>query len=97
MKFAVIGDLHLGKTTLDNKIPNFLDEQFKVLNKVLEDIKNNKLKDIILLGDVFDIPNPEMVIVTKFLNFIKSYKEFNLPGFAEIMTNIPRTCYNRSF
>ncbi len=78
-EFIAIGDLHLN--SLNNIFPNLNTEPndliYKALNSALRWARDNGIKDIILLGDVFENPNPSQAEQRRFLNFLVKNKRFN--------------------
>lgn len=75
MSIMKVGDVHLGKNlnlgkvSLDNN--SRLEDQFKLLDWVLTQAKNNSVTDIIFTGDIFEDPSPEIIILRMLATWIK--------------------------
>lgn len=72
-KWGVIGDLHLNK--LSHKIPNHLNKQFRMLDKIMKRIQDEGITNVVLLGDVFDKPNVTPGLIIRLIMFFNKYKE----------------------
>lgn len=68
MKILHLADLHIGK-----KVNGFcmLNEQKFVLSQALELIKNENIEAVLIAGDVFDRPIPQIGALEVFDNFLK--------------------------
>ena len=75
MNIMCVGDVHLGKNlnlgkvSLDNN--SRLEDQFKLLDWVLHQANENKVKDIFFTGDLFEDPSPEIFILKLFAFWLK--------------------------
>lgn len=73
--FMIVGDVHLGKNlnlgkvSLDNN--SRLEDQFVLLNWVLDQAHKEKVSDIFFTGDLFEDPSPEILILRMFATWIK--------------------------
>lgn len=71
----IVGDVHLGKNlnlgkvSLDNN--SRLEDQFKLLDWVLDQATANKVKNIFFTGDLFEDPSPEIFILKLFAVWLK--------------------------
>ena len=70
MKILHLADLHLGKILQEQ---SFLEDQEYILNKIIENIKEEDIETILISGDIYDrsIPPTEAVdLLDKFLNIL---------------------------
>ena len=88
-QYAVIGDLHLNK--LQSLIPDHLERQEKVLHAIIKDVHAHGLKNVVLLGDVFDTPRPPTKVMLSLLEFLHSYSDIE---FTWLMGNHDRHSQN---
>lgn len=73
---AVIGDLHLDK--LARRIDNHLVLQFMVLRTILQRVRDEGIKTVILLGDVLDKPTVEVGLLMALIRFLDEYKDLEI-------------------
>ena len=75
MNIMCVGDVHLGKNlnlgkvSLDNN--SRLEDQFKLLDWVLDQATENKVQDIFFTGDLFEDPSPEIFLLKTFAFWLK--------------------------
>jgi DNA repair exonuclease SbcCD nuclease subunit len=66
-----IGDLHVGK--LSHMIPSFTERQIKTLRAVLAKEIALGATDCILLGDVFNVPEPSQALIVAVLSVVAEF------------------------
>lgn len=74
MKIMHLGDLHLGKTVLEQ---NLIEDQKYILNEVHKIIDNEKIETVLLAGDIYDksIPPTEAVnLLDEFITKLQDKK-----------------------
>ena len=78
MKILHLGDLHIGK-----KVNGFcmLEEQKYVLQEALELIKNEKISSVLISGDVFDKPIPQVFALNLFSQFLSELNKLKIKVF----------------
>ena len=84
-QWAVIGDLHLNK--LRTLIPDHLERQQNTLHTILDQVQEQGLDNVVLLGDVFDVPNPATEVLLALLHFLNTYSNVH---FTWLMGNHDR-------
>lgn len=78
MKILILGDIHLGKSINIGK-PGFgkvlnsrINDQFYLLNWVLDKAKEKGVEHIVITGDVYNEPKPHPSIINLFMRFLKA-------------------------
>ncbi len=75
LKFVHFADVHLGSWR-ENKLKNL---NFKTFEEVINNILKEKIDFVVISGDLFDIPMPDLEILKKTMNLFKKLKEKNVP------------------
>ena len=75
MRILHLADLHLGK-----KVNDFcmLNEQKYVLNQAIELVKKENIKAVLIAGDVFDRPIPNIPSLELFDFFLKELNSLSI-------------------
>lgn len=73
LSFVAVGDIHLnGLNFLEDYVENPDDMIYKALDDAVTYAKDNGITVLIILGDIFDNPNPSQESQKRFLNYLKS-------------------------
>ncbi|MBW9212740.1 MULTISPECIES: exonuclease SbcCD subunit D [Terrabacteria group] len=72
MKFAHIGDLHLGKVVNGH---SFLEDQRYILNQILQQLEIKKVDCLLIAGDIYDKSVPSIEAMGVLNNFLKALHE----------------------
>lgn len=76
MKAIILGDVHVGKGTsigkpgIGNTLNSRVQDQFRLLDWVLQTAIDNDVFDIILTGDVFEDSKPHPTLISLFLEWL---------------------------
>lgn len=76
MRFVVLGDTHIG--ALDNLFSNGTDYSLHGWKYALEYCRENAIKTLIQLGDIFDSPYPRDDQIQKFLSLLFKFSDVNV-------------------
>lgn len=80
----ILGDVHigasasLGKTVIGSNINSRILDQINLLDWTLERAIHYHVTDIVLTGDVFDDPKPQISLITLFVSWIKKCQLNNI-------------------
>ena len=75
MRFAHLGDLHIGKRVNDFLM---LKDQEYVLGQIIDIIKNEKVEAVLIAGDVYDKQVPSLEAVNLFDDFLTKLAELDV-------------------
>ncbi len=76
-----MGDAHFCDYVPIKRTDDFLDAQFRKLDKIRELSDIHQVEVVILLGDVFDKARPAMWLVNKVINYLN---KFNVPVYSVV-------------
>jgi exonuclease SbcD len=80
----IVGDLHLGSGQRNGKpgigatINSRIDDQFNLLDWILDKAINELISSIIITGDIFDDPKPQPSLITLFVSWLKKCQAHNI-------------------
>src|ERR1700723_4601818 len=83
-KAIILGDPHIGKnqsqgkSTVGSALNSRLEDQFKLLDYVLDSAIENHVDHIIITGDVWEDPRPRSELITMFIAWLKKCQAYNL-------------------
>jgi DNA repair exonuclease SbcCD nuclease subunit len=83
-RILLLGDTHCGKsssmakTVVGANINSRVDDQFNLLDFVLEQAIENGVSDIIITGDIFEDPKPHPTLLALFLLWLKKCRAQNI-------------------
>ena len=74
MKVLIVPDIHLGSKSFGKDFPDQLNsriqDQFSLMEFVYDKAVENKIDQMILLGDVFDKEEPEPILISSFFKWL---------------------------
>ena len=80
----IVGDLHLGsgqkngKPGIGSTLNSRIEDQFNLLDWILEKTINECIDNIIITGDAFDDPKPPPFLITLFVSWLKRCQSHNI-------------------
>lgn len=82
-KFIILGDVHIGgQSSVGKTIPGFLNsrvlDQLNLLDWTLQQAVDNYCSDIIITGDIFEEPIPEITLIKHFMKWLNSCSHNNV-------------------
>ena len=78
-KILVVGDQHLWHTTPENRVDDYMQATLEEFEECFEIAKSNNVDAIILLGDLFEKPEPNALVRNQVLRL---FRECIIPIYA---------------
>jgi DNA repair exonuclease SbcCD nuclease subunit len=75
MEVVAIGDPHFGSKTLAKLYPNITHLQIAEISKAFDYAISRSIKNVFILGDIFDSPNVDSHVFSDVFKFFWSYKD----------------------
>ena len=75
MRFAHLGDLHIGKRVNDYLM---LNDQEYVLGQIIDIINDEKVDAVLIAGDVYDKQVPSLEAINLFDDFLTKLSDLNV-------------------
>jgi exonuclease SbcD len=77
-KILVVGDQHLWHTTPENRVDDYMQATLEEFEECFEIAKSNKVDAIILLGDLFEKPEPSPLLRNAVIKLLRQNWNFRI-------------------